>query len=171
VTLRPATRADIPELARLSRACDESQKQWAGPHLPTPGLEEQELEWELRFARSGAWIQVDVTPDGAIAGAVAFATGTVSREDRTLVTGLAHVNAVFVDPRRWRQGIARRMLGAAEDAMRAAGFDRAQLWTLQGSPAEQLYTSLGWRPDGRRDEYPPLGLTVVAYVKALAPGR
>ena len=65
------------------------------------------------------------------------------------VAGLGHVSAVFVDPDHWRRGIARRMLDAAEAAMLAAGHDRAQLWTLEGSPAEQLYTALGWRRDGR----------------------
>ena len=51
--------------------------------------------------------------------------------------------------------------------MRAAGYDRAQLWTLEGSPAEQLYSTLGWTRDGRRDVYPPMGLAIVAYVKTL----
>ena len=51
--------------------------------------------------------------------------------------------------------------------MRAAGYDRAQLWTLEGSPAEQLYSALGWARDGRRDVYAPMGLAIVAYVKTL----
>jgi GNAT superfamily N-acetyltransferase len=167
VRLRPGTRADIPELARLVRACDERQHEWTGPDVPIPSVEEEELEWELRFARTGAWVHAAECADGTLAGVVALAQGTVSREDRTLVDGLGHVSAVFVHPDHWRQGIARALLGAAEEAMRAAGLDRAQLWTLEGSPAEQLYTALGWRRDGRRDVYPPMGLAIVAYVKAL----
>ena len=169
--LRPGTRADIPAFARIVRACDESQSAWAGPGVPVPGIEEEELEWELRFARTSAWIQAAENSDGRVVGVVAFAAGTVSREDRALVPGLGHVSAVFVDPGHWRQGIARRLLHAADDAMRAAGFDRAQLWTLEGSPAEQLYSSLGWTRDGRRDVYPPMGLPIVAYVKSLARAR
>lgn len=168
VSLRPATRADIPALTRLVRRCDESHRAWAGPDLRMPDPEGEELEWDVRFARSGAWIQVAVDDDaGAIVGAVAFARATVSREDRTPVAGLGHVSAVFVDPDHWRRGIARQMLAAAEEAMRAAGHDRAQLWTLEGSPAEKLYASLGWRRDGRRDSFPPMGLMTVAYVKPL----
>jgi GNAT superfamily N-acetyltransferase len=165
--LRTATRGDIPTLVGLVRRCDESVRAWAGREVPIPGEAGQELEWELRFARSGAWIRVAEDEDGSIVGVVAFANGQVSREDRTLVPGLAHVSAVFVEPDRWRRGIARGLLAAADEAMRAAGHDRAQLWTLEGSPAEQLYSALGWVRDGRRDVYPPMGLAIVAYVKPL----
>jgi GNAT superfamily N-acetyltransferase len=77
---------------------------------------------------------------------------------------------VFVHPDRWRRGIARRLLGHAEAAMVQQGYGRAQLWTLEGSPAERLYTAAGWRRDGRREAYPPMGLIVVAYVKQLGGG-
>jgi GNAT superfamily N-acetyltransferase len=170
IALRDAAREDIPALTRLVRRCDESQRAWAGDHVPLPSEEGEELEWEVRFARSGAWIKVAVDPDeagGPILGVVAFARATVARNDRTPVPGLAHVSAVFVDPAHWRRGIARTMLDAADTAMRAAGYTRAQLWTLEGSPAERLYSALGWTRDGRRDMFPPMGLATVAYVKTL----
>lgn len=170
--VRPATRADIPALLALTRRCDESHRAWAGPDLPIPAAEGQELEWDLRFARTGAWIHVAEPDDGGggLAGVVAFAAAQASRTDRTLVPGRAHVSAVFVDPGRWRRGVARRLLDAADDAMRASGFREVQLWTLEGSPAERLYTALGWRRDGRRDFYEPMGLATVAYVKTLRKG-
>lgn len=169
--LRAAERADIPELAMLVRACDESQRSWAGTDVPIPSVEGEELEWDLRFARAGAWIRVAQDDDATIAGVVAFSTGQVSREDRMLVPGLAHVSAVFVRPDRWRRGIARALLDEAEAAMVEHGYERAQLWTLEGSPAERLYTALGWERDGRRDVFAPMGgLAIVAYVKALPSG-
>jgi len=167
VRLRDATRADIPALVALTGRCDASHRAWAGEDLPVPSAETEELEWEVRFARAGAWIRVAEEGDGTIAGVVAFARATVTRSDPTPVPGLAHVSAMFVDPSHWRRGIARRLLDAADDAMRAAGYERAQLWTLEGSPAERLYTTMGWERDGRRDTYPPMGLATVAYVKAL----
>jgi GNAT superfamily N-acetyltransferase len=170
VRLRPATRADLAALVVLSRRCAESQRQWAGPDLPMPSEEAEELAWELRLARSGAWVTVavdDDAADDAILGACALAGASVAPEDRTPVPGLAHVSALFVDPAHWRRGIARALLGAAEAAMRAEGYDRVQLWTLEGSPAERLYTALGWERDGRRDVFAPMGLPTVAYVKAL----
>lgn len=165
--LRPATRADIPALTRLTRRCDASHRAWAGRDLPLPSEEGESLEWELRFARAGAWIRVAVDDDGAVIGVVALARAQVSREDRTPVPGLGHVSALFVDPDHWRRGVARRLLDAAEAAMRDAGYERAQLWTLEGSPAERLYTALGWRRDGRRDRFAPMDLATVAYVKPL----
>ncbi|HWH92618.1 MAG TPA: GNAT family N-acetyltransferase [Baekduia sp.] len=165
--LRAATRADIPALTALTRRCDESHRAWAGEDLPIPAKEGEELEWDLRFARRGAWIHVAESDDGEVAGVVAFAQATVTREDHTPLPGLAHVSAMFVDPAFWRRGIARRLLEAADAAMLAAGYERAQLWTLAGSPAEQLYSALGWTPDGRRDVFPPMGLETVAYVKVL----
>jgi GNAT superfamily N-acetyltransferase len=161
-------REDIPALTELVRACDLSQRSWAGDHVPVAAVEAEELEWDLRFARTGAWIRVAEDGDaGEVVGVVAFANGQLSRQDRTLVPGLAHVSAVFVSPDHWRRGIARMLLDAAEDAMREQGYERAQLWTLQGSPAEQLYAALGWERDGRRDTFPPMGLGIVAYVKLL----
>lgn len=166
VRLRPATRGDLPALTALTRRCDESHRAWAGDDLPMPSPEGEELEWELRLARSGAWVRVAVDGD-AIVGAIALSSAQASPVDTTLVPGLAHISALFVDPDHWRRGIARALLDAADDAMRAAGYDRAQLWTLEGSPAEQLYVALGWRRDGRRDVFPPMGLATVAYVKDL----
>jgi GNAT superfamily N-acetyltransferase len=168
IALRPATRADLPALLALTRRCDESHRAWAGEDLPMPDEDGEALEWELRLARTGAWVRV-AEDDGALTGALALATAQVSRSSPQLVPGLAHVSALFVDPAYWRRGIARRLMGAAEDAMRAAGYERAQLWTLAGSPAEHVYRALGWTPDGRRDVFAPMGLPTVAYVKRLAP--
>jgi ribosomal protein S18 acetylase RimI-like enzyme len=170
VSLRAGTRDDIPALAELVLACDRSQRSWAGD-VPVPSLAEEALEWELRFARTAAWIGVAEDAGGRITGAVAFAAAGATRGSRELVPGLAHISAVFVHPDFWRRGIARSLLDAAETAMRDAGFERAQLWTLHGSPAENLYRALGWERDGRRDHYPPMGLDTIAYVKALGPPR
>jgi GNAT superfamily N-acetyltransferase len=165
VRLREATRADIPGLAALARECALSQRNWAGD-VPVPSLAEEALEWDLRFARAGAWIHLAQEADGGIVGAVAFAAAP-GAGGAELMPGVAHVSAVFVDPAHWRRGIARRLLATAQEAMRANGFERAQLWTLAGSPAERFYTAMGWSPDGRRSDYPPMKLEVVAYVKDL----
>jgi GNAT superfamily N-acetyltransferase len=84
-----------------------------------------------------------------------------------VLEGVAHVGAVFVSPEHWRRGIARRMLGLAEDEMRARGFTRAMLWTPDGAPAERLYAALGWERDGRRMWHDWVGVWVVGYSKTL----
>jgi GNAT superfamily N-acetyltransferase len=166
VALRSATRDDVRALTALTRRCDASHRAWAGDDLPMPSEAGEELEWDLRLARTGAWVRV-AEDAGALVGVVAFAHAQVSRDDPTPVPDLAHVSALFVDPDHWRRGIARALLDAAEEAMRASGYARAQLWTLEGSPAERLYAALGWERDGRRDVFAPMGLATVAYVKRL----
>ncbi len=164
LTLRPATRGDITALAELQHRCDIRQRDWAGPGLLPPPIEDQAAEWRQRFDRPGIWMRVAVDTEDRIIGAVGFAQAFAEGER---IEGRAHVNAVFVDPAHWRRGIARALLDEAERAMRAAGYRDVQLWTLEGSPAEEVYTALGWRRDGRRSRYPPMGLDTVAFVKAL----
>jgi GNAT superfamily N-acetyltransferase len=167
VALRPATREDLRTLVALTRRCAESHRAWVGEDLPMPAAEGTDLAWELNLARAGAWVRVAIDEDGAVLAVIALAPAQVSRDDRTPIPGLAHVSALFVDPDHWRRGIARALLDAADDAMRAAGYARAQLWTLEGSPAERFYVALGWARDGRRDVFAPMGLPTVAYVKTL----
>jgi len=167
-TIRPAApRADVRALATLTSRGLATYREWAGRGVPIPDPVDEELNWDVRLARTGAWVRV-VVDDGAIIAVVAFAPATVSRTDDTLVAGLAHVNAVFVDPGHWRQGWARRLLDLAERAMREQGYERERLWTVEGSPAERLYTALGWTRTGERDRHPRLGpLALVEYVKTL----
>jgi GNAT superfamily N-acetyltransferase len=164
--MRPATRADVPALATLVRACDASQRAWAGPEIPLPSRTQHELEWDLRLGRADAWILLaQDEAAGAVVGVVAFADAPPA--DDAPARRVAQLNALFVDPGHWRRGIARELLARAEVAMRAGGYERAQLWTLAGSPAEQVYRALGWEPDGRRDRYAPMGLATVGYVRSL----
>lgn len=159
---RPATRDDLPIVAELKLRADATHADWLeDPKLRT--LEEELPEWERRFE---AWMEVAVDDENRILGVCAFAQARVDRVGAP-IPGRGHVNAVFVDPPHFRKGIARLLLQRAEQAMREQGLHEAQLWTLEGSPAERLYAAAGWERDGRREIYPPMGVPVVAYVKTL----
>ncbi len=93
-----------------------------------------------------------------------------ARDSESSTPAVAHVPALFVDPSRWRQGIATTLLKGAESAMRERGYHLARLWTPEGSPARRLYERNGWRPDGRR-AYDRLELWVVGYEKHLSSMR
>jgi GNAT superfamily N-acetyltransferase len=80
---------------------------------------------------------------------------------------VAQIASLFVDPARWRRGIATTLFANAEHAMRERGYDLARLWTPEGAPAQRLYERNGWRPDGRR-AYDRSRLWVVGYAKPLA---
>ena len=81
--------------------------------------------------------------------------------------GVAHASAVFVDPARWRQGIATGLLTQAEQAMRERGYRLARLWTPEGAPARRFYEAHEWRHDGRRMWHDRFRLHHIGYEKRL----
>jgi GNAT superfamily N-acetyltransferase len=159
---------DAEALAALVRACDETYREWLPPGWTPP---EVGADWTARFAEPDRWSLV-MDAGGEIAGFMSFRPAyqeaSPGRRAGALLPGVAHVGAVFVHPSRWRQGIAARMLARAEAAMRAAGYERAVLWTPEGAPAERLYAAQGWERDGRRAWHDWIGVTVVGYAKRLA---
>lgn len=166
MTSRPVTRDDVPALAELVVACDASHRAWAGEDIRVPSAAEQALGWDLRLATAGVWARA-IDDGGRPVAVVCWIPGHATRAPQADLPGLAHVNAVFVHPGHWRRGHARTLLGEAEAAMREAGYEHAQLFTIEGSPAERLYQALGWTADGRRDFHPAMRVGLVGYVKRL----
>ncbi len=153
--MRAAAVADGPAVLALIAACDASYAEW----LPGWTPPEVPNDWPEHLLDDDHWTRGVFDADGLLAGFISLHSSDVE--------GYAHVRVVLVHPSRWRQGIARRMLDAADEVMRARGFRAAQLWTPEGAPAERLYTALGWVRDGRRRWHEWLGLTVVGYEKPL----
>jgi GNAT superfamily N-acetyltransferase len=65
----------------------------------------------------------------------------------------ADVAKMLVHRRARRQGLAERLMRAAEDAARDAGRTLLVLDTVTGGDAERLYTRLGWQRVGVIPEY------------------
>ena len=62
----------------------------------------------------------------------------------------AEVYELYVDPVAQGRGGGGRLLAAAEDWFRSAGYERAELSTLVSNPrAQAFYRSRGWEPTGR----------------------
>lgn len=81
----------------------------------------------------------------------------------------ARIRAFFIHPDWARRGLGRSLLLACEDALRAAGFRRAELVaTLAGEP---LYAAFGYTATERYDAPLPGGLTlpVVRMAKPFSP--
>ncbi len=173
LAVRPAAPGDEPALAALIAACDETYRAWApaGWEPPPPG---RELErWRGRITDGSWWTRVAAEQAGGrIVGLVCFTQAVVEREDGTRTVepmpGRAHISAVFAHPDRWRQGIAAALLAIAEQAMRAAGYGEAQLWTPEDAPARRFYEAVGWRADGRRQWLAEMAMPIVAYIKPLS---
>ena len=86
----------------------------------------------------------------------------------------ADVAKMLVHRRARRQGIAARLLAAAEDAARAAGKTVLVLDTVTGGDAERLYQRAGWQRVGEIPNYalmPDGALCSTTYFhRQLAPG-
>jgi GNAT superfamily N-acetyltransferase len=182
LTVRPPVAGDVPGIAALVAACDETYRDWAPPgwEPPPPG---RELDrWRGRITDGSWWTRVAVEPGNRIVGLVCFTQAVVQRTlpappgrpavpEGVLtvepIPGRAHVSAVFTHPDRWREGVAAGLLAVAEDAMRAEHYREVQLWTPREAPARRFYEAAGWRHDGREQWLAELALPIVAYVKSL----
>jgi ribosomal protein S18 acetylase RimI-like enzyme len=77
---------------------------------------------------------------------------------------------LFVDPAYGGRGVGRMLLGAAEDALRAAGCRQAYLYThVQNERARTVYASAGYRPDGsiRESDFNGTAIPELRLVKQL----
>jgi GNAT superfamily N-acetyltransferase len=166
VNLRDATIADRDELVDLVLRCDESYRDWAGPELRVPARDEEIAHWHRRFADPVQRIRA-AEIDGAIVGTCAWTQARGSHGVGPLLPGRAHVSAVFVDPRHWRQGIAATLVADALAAMTEAGFESVQLWTPEGAPARKFYDAGGWTLTDRRQQMPEMNLPLVMYERRL----
>jgi GNAT superfamily N-acetyltransferase len=68
-----------------------------------------------------------------------------------LPADLAAITDLLVEPRWGRRGHGSRLLAAAVDLWRAAGFGSAVAWTYREDVATPRFlASAGWAPDGAR---------------------
>ena len=91
----------------------------------------------------------------------------------TLVTkNLGDVGSLYVAPAAQGRGVGRRLLTAAEDALRTEGAERAQLWVFaENAPSRHFYAAQGWEPDGRATTLPEWGRPQIGLGKPLGTTR
>lgn len=131
MSLRPATRSDLPRLAALHAACFESP--W------TAGA--------LADTFDGAGVLGLAVADDAAADGFLFARVAV---------GEAEILTVAVDPAKRRRGLGAELVRAALEAAREAGAEAAFLEVAADNAAALgLYTGLGFEQVGLRRGYYP----------------
>jgi GNAT superfamily N-acetyltransferase len=81
---------------------------------------------------------------------------------------MAEVVAIYVDPRSWRRGVGRELLGAAADEAEGRGFDELTLWSFERNErALRFYAALGWEREEARRPHEPTGAPTVRLRLAL----
>ena len=142
ISLRDATADDAEQVARIY--VDSWNSGFAG-HLPARDLTQREVaRWRDDLADAPVRWRVAVD-----SGEVVGFAGTGPCRD-PVDPALGELDTIAVSPACWRQGVGRALMDDALDALRAAPFGAAVLWTLADyARGDAFYRSTGWRPDGR----------------------
>jgi GNAT superfamily N-acetyltransferase len=75
-------------------------------------------------------------------GIAGFVSAGPEREDDPHYKG--EVNAIYLHPSAWRQGIGRKLMHAAAQELLAHGFNNMLLWVLRdNTPSRKFYEALG----------------------------
>lgn len=105
--------------------------------------ERRSLHWDERHVDPRA-TELIAEIDGEAVGWVVAGPPHTPDEPRT-----GQLYALYVIPDHWSTGVGHALMTAAEDALRAAGFDTAVLWVLAGNDrAAMFYERHGWVEDG-----------------------
>jgi ribosomal protein S18 acetylase RimI-like enzyme len=149
VLYRPYTPQDFDQLYALEELCFEPPQRFSRRYM------------RLLVNRSNAatWI---VEEDGRLIG---FAIVEWA-ERKNGVT--AYIQTIEVAPAARNQGVARELLGRMEGSARGAG--AALIWLhveATNAGAIRLYESQGYRCEGRKENYYPLGRAALIYGKRL----
>jgi len=167
-TLRRATGADAQAVAAMHVGA------WRTAYrgiVPDPILDEMDVASRARrysFDRRGhadpvTWIAAD---GEIVIGMVSIGP---SRDDD--LPELGEVQALYVEPGRWRSGAGSDLMATAEALLIEAGFREALLWVFRDNDrARRFYEATGWSSDGRSKDVQIGGREIaeVRYRKRLA---
>jgi len=146
IVIRPANDSDLPSLGRLGALLLEThysfdEKRFMAPHLNSA----EGYAWFLRSQLKENEVVVLVAERaGAIVGYVYAGLEPTSWKELRDEAGFIH--DVVVEESSRRLGIARSLVEAAVEWLRAHGAPRVMLWTAEQNPAAQdLFRRLGFR--------------------------
>jgi GNAT superfamily N-acetyltransferase len=167
LSLRELSLDDAASVAALVDACDRTFFDFAPPGWQPPGVDKETAKWTERLTEADRWSCGAFDGEDALVGFAAMLQARTDGEPSETIPGVGYLEALFVHPRRWREGIASRLLEGAESAMRERGFERGQLRTTEGVPARRFYEARGWSATGQSWYHEVFGMTMVGYEKRL----
>jgi GNAT superfamily N-acetyltransferase len=162
VTIRDARPDDAAAFVRAyERSWDAALSGIAGKRLgELASVEERTMSFRKGVESISADARILVAErDGTVVG-----IATCRREGRT-----CELRGLYVVPEAWGSGVARDLMDAALEAMRARGASDAFLWVVEANGrARRFYEREGWTADGetRASE---LGPPEVRYRRSLDP--
>jgi GNAT superfamily N-acetyltransferase len=146
IAIRPATESDAPSLGRLGALLLEThyrfdQNRFMAPHANTA----EGYAWFLSSQLKDKDVVVLVAErDGAIIGYVY--AGLEPRSWKELREASGFIHDVVVEESSRGLGVARQLLEAAIEWLRAQGVPRVMLWTAEhNAAAQRLFDRLGFR--------------------------
>lgn len=167
--IRELVPGDVHAVVGLMSTCHATYREWAPAGWEPPDPEQDQRESYERLADSERWSRGAFDARDRLVATISWEQ--FKNSESGAAAAVAHVSAVFVDPARWREGIATVLLSQAEEAMRERGYELARLWTPERAPARRFYEARGWRHDGRRMWHDRFALHHVGYEKRLMPQR
>ena len=118
-------------------------------YLDQLDVERRRVGWartieETEWPRNGTLVATK-----ANANVVGFAHVGPARDDDLDPAVVGELAAIYALPEVWGSGVGRRLMAAAANVLRDAGFGDAILWVLEGNDrARRFYEIGGWGPDG-----------------------
>jgi ribosomal protein S18 acetylase RimI-like enzyme len=146
IVIRLANESDVPSLGRLGAVLLETHYRFDEKRFMAPGSNSAEgYAWFLRSQLKEKDVVVFVAERaGLIVGYVYAGLEPTSWKELRDMAGFIH--DVIVEDSSRRSGIARALLEAAIEWLRAHGAPRVMLWTAEQNPAAQnLFSRLGFR--------------------------
>ena len=144
--IRRATRADLPVLGRMGAQLLRTHYEFDRDRFLAPGDNAEEgYAWFLGTQLQRDDVAIFVAErDGEVLGYVY--TGIEPHSWKELRDEAGFIHDILVDERGRRGGLARALLAAAIDWLRARGMPRVVLWTAeQNDAAQRLFAASGFR--------------------------
>ncbi len=165
--IREPQGSDVRGMAALMLRGNATYREFAPRFWQPPGFDRTRAQWGMRLRESDRWTRIGVDADASLVALASWRPAREHGDEGPDLPGVAYLSHLYVEPSMWGHGIARELLGLAEEAMRDRGFARALLWTPACAPARGFYERCGWTPDGRERWSTELHLPMVGYERTL----
>ena len=145
-TIRPATRADLPDLGRLGAMLLRAHHNYDPKRFMAPGSDpEGGYAWFLGTQlKDDDSVVLVAEQDGRVVGYVYASLEPQSWKELRDACGFVHDVAVAAEAR--RHGVAAALFDKAIEWLKGRGAPRVVLWSAEGNAgAQRLFEKLGFR--------------------------